>query len=202
MFYYLRGELAVCEVGVCVIDCGGIGYKLTTSAITSQKLANKVGQNVRLFTHLAVREDGVELFGFDSSEERACFNLLIGVNGVGPKAAISILSLLSPDALSLAICTEDTKTIAKASGIGPKTAARVVLELKDKISKDTLTAAPTLSTAAKKGGASLSANLSTALEALVELGFDKNTALGAIKDIKPDTEVTEIVKTALKKLSR
>ena len=134
--------------------------------------------------------------------ERACFNLLIGVNGVGPKAAISILSLLSPDALSLAICTDDTKTIAKASGIGPKTAARVVLELKDKISKDTLTAAPTLSTVAKKGGASLSANLSTALEALVELGFDKNTALGAIKDIKPDTEVTEIVKTALKKLSR
>ncbi len=202
MFYYLKGELAVCEVGTCVIDCGGVGYKLTTSTTTSQNLANKIGQNIKLFTHLAVREDGVELFGFGSTEERACFDLLIGVSGVGPKAAISILSMMTPDRFSLAVCTEDTKFISKTPGIGPKTAARIVLELKDKLSKDMMTASPTLGSSVTAKAAPVSKNLSEATEALMVLGYDKNTVLSVIKDIDPATEVGDIIKAALKKLAR
>ena len=202
MYYYLNGELTLCENGTCVVDCGGVGYKLTTSLITSQNLSNKLGQKVKLFTHLAVREDGIELFGFESNEERSCFNLLISVSGVGPKAAISILSMMSPDRFSLAVCTEDTKFISKTPGIGPKTAARIVLELKDKISKDMMTATPTLSSSSAAKSAPMSKNLSEATEALMVLGYDKNTVLSVIKDIDPTTDVGLIIKTALKKLAR
>lgn len=202
MYYYLNGELTLCESGTCVVDCGGVGYKLTTSLITSQNLGNKLGQKVKLFTHLAVREDGIELFGFESNEERSCFNLLISVSGVGPKAAISILSMMSPDRFSLAVCTEDTKFISKTPGIGPKTAARIVLELKDKISKDMMTATPTLSSSPAAKSAPMSKNLSEATEALMVLGYDKNTVLSVIKDIDPTTDVGLIIKTALKKLAR
>ena len=100
MFYYLNGELALRDINTCVIDCGGVGYKLTVSMITSESLASKVGQKVKLFTYLAVREDGVELFGFGSNEERHAFNLLTAVSGVGPKAAMSILSIMTPDRLA------------------------------------------------------------------------------------------------------
>ena len=92
MFYYLNGELAYRDINTCVIDCGGVGYKMTTSVITSEALASKLGKQVKLFTHLAVREDAIELFGFGSNEEKECFNHLIGVSGIGPKAAMSILS--------------------------------------------------------------------------------------------------------------
>ena len=155
-----------------------------------------------MFTHLAVREDGVELFGFESSEECSCFNLLISVSGVGPKAAISILSMMSPDRLSLAVCTEDTKFISKTPGIGPKTAARIVLELKDKISKDMMTASPATTGISTTKSVPMSKNLSEASEALMVLGYDKNTILSAIKDIDPSTDVGLIIKTALKKLAR
>ena len=202
MYYYLNGELALCEGGMCVVDCGGVGYKLTISLITSQNLSNKIGQKVKLFTHLAIREDGTELFGFESNEERSCFNLLISVSGVGPKAAISILSMMSPDRFSLAVCTEDTKFISKTPGIGPKTAARIVLELKDKISKDMMTATPALSSSPTAKSAPMSKNLSEATEALMVLGYDKNTVLSIIKDIDPTTDVGIIIKTALKKLAR
>ena len=202
MYYYLNGELALCEGGTCVVDCGGVGYKLTTSLITSRNLSNKLGQKVKLFTHLAVREDGIELFGFESNEERSCFNLLISVSGVGPKAAISILSMMSPDRFSLAVCTEDTKFISKTPGIGPKTAARIVLELKDKISKDMMTASPTATSISTAKSSPMSKNLSEACEALMVLGYDKNTVLSVIKDVDPSTDVGLIIKTALKKLAR
>ena len=202
MFYSITGELVLCDGGFCVIDCGGVGYKITTSLTTIQKISDKIGQKVRLYTHLAVREDGIELFGFESEEERACFNLLITVSGVGPKAATSILSTFSPDRFSLAVCTEDTRSIAKASGIGPKTAARIVLELKDKVSKDTMTASPTLTAQTPAKGQPMSKNLSEASEALMALGYDKNTVLAMIKDADPTAEVSEIIKNAFKKLPR
>jgi len=200
MFYYLSGELALCEMGTCVVDCSGVGYKLTTSMMTSQNLLNKVGQKVKLYTYLAIRDDGVELFGFETNEERACFNLLIGVSGIGPKAATSILSVMTPDRFALAVSTEDTKFISKTPGIGPKSAARIVLELKDKISKNIMTATPASSpqtTATVK----MSQNLSEAAEALAVLGYDKNTVLSALKDIDPKTDVGSIIKSALKKLA-
>ena len=151
---------------------------------------------------MAVREDGIELFGFESNEERECFNKLITVSGVGPKAAMSILSVMTPDNLALAICTEDVKSISKAPGIGAKTAARIVLELKDKFSKDlgaTVSARPgTKITAAFIP----SGNLSEATEALMVLGYDKNTVSNALSGIDPKTDVGEIIRLALKKLSR
>ena len=136
MFYYLKGELAYRDLSTCVIDCGGVGYKLTVSFITSESLMSKLGKEIKLFTHLAVREDGMELFGFGSYEEKECFNRLTSVSGIGPKAAMSILSTMTPEKLAVAICTDDAKAIAKSPGIGAKSAARIILELKDKMSKE------------------------------------------------------------------
>lgn len=202
MFYYLYGTLEINDAGICVIDCGGVGYKLTTSLITSELLSGKVGQKVKLFTYLAVREDGIELFGFESNEERECFNKLITVSGVGPKAAMSILSIMTPDNFALAVCTEDTKAISKASGIGGKTAARIILELKDKLAIDMGAA-----TVAKSAGRAavvmpMSGNLTEATEALMVLGYDKNSVAGALAGLDPKADVGELIRAALKKLSR
>jgi len=202
MFYYLYGTLEINDAGICVIDCGGVGYKLTTSLITSELLSGKVGQKVKLFTYLAVREDGIELFGFESNEERECFNKLITVSGVGPKAAMSILSIMTPDNFALAVCTEDTKAISKASGIGGKTAARIILELKDKIAIDM----GAVTTAKSAGRATVampvSGNLMEATEALMVLGYDKNSVAGALAGLDPKADVGELIRAALKKLSR
>ncbi len=201
MFYYLYGTLEINDAGICVIDCGGVGYKLTTSLITCELLREKIGQKVKLFTYLAVREDGVELFGFESNEERECFNKLITVSGVGPKAAMSILSIMTPDNFALAVCTEDTKAISKASGIGGKTAARIMLELKDKLSVDMGTAT-VKSTGRAATVMPMSGNLMEATEALMVLGYDKNSVAGALSGLDPKTDVGELIRAALKKLSR
>ena len=204
MFYYLNGELALRDINTCVIDCGGVGYKLTVSMITSESLASKLGQKVKLYTYLAVREDGVEMFGFGSNEERHAFNLLTGVSGVGPKAAMSILSVMTPDRLAMAVCTEDIKGISKAPNIGAKTAARIVLELKDKIAKEM----PGLSAATKDIGSVGSVahvstgNLAEATEALTVLGYDKSSVIKALSGIDPTLDVGAIIKAALKKLAR
>lgn len=199
MFYYLKGSLEYLDHNTCVVDCGGVGYKLTVSLNTSTSLSSRLNSEVKLYTHLSVREDGVEMYGFGSKEERECFNNLTSVSGVGPKVALSVLSTMRPDALALAICTEDVKAIAKAPGLGPKSAARIILELKDKISKEMLSS-PTVgispSVIVTKG------NISEASEALAVLGYDKNTILAVIKDAKPEWSVEEIIKFALKKLTR
>ena len=204
MFYYLSGELAYRDLSTCVIDCGGVGYKLTVSFITSESLMTKLGKQVKLYTHLAVREDGIELFGFGSYEEKECFNKLISVSGIGPKAAMSILSTMTPEKLAVAICTEDTKAIAKSPGIGAKSAARIVLELKDKMSADMLGASSTTSVSSTSATSFVSNSaISEAAEALSVLGYDKNTVLSALKGIDPSvTDVGEIIKAALKKLAR
>ena len=206
MFYYLSGELALRDINTCVIDCGGVGYKLTVSLITSESLSSKLGQKVKLFTYLAVREDGVELFGFGSNEERHAFNLLTGVSGVGPKAAMGILSVMSPDRLAMAVCTEDTKAISKAPNVGAKTAARIVLELKDKIAKDFIGSSSSEKSAGNIGAtaphATMGGNLSEATEALMALGYDRSTVIKALGGIDPTLDVGMIIKTALKKLAR
>ena len=164
---------------------------------------SKVGFKVKLFTILVVREDGIELFGFSSNEERECFNNLTGVSGVGPKVAMSILSYMTPDNLALAICTDDIRSISKCPGIGPKSAARIVLELKDKMSKnlfDDKSSGSKLTSSSKNP--SLSGNISEASEALMVLGYDKNTILSVLKDVDPSLDIGEIVRHALKKLTR
>jgi Holliday junction DNA helicase RuvA len=203
MFYYLNGELALRDINMCVIDCGGVGYKLTVSRFTSDSLVNKLGEKVKLYTHLAVREDGIEFFGFGSNEERVCFNRLITVSGVGPKAALSILSIMTPDDFSLAVCTEDAKSIAKAPGIGPKTAARIVLDLKDKVSKEMMVSGAKVSGAKIIQATVKSPIIQEAVEALMVIGFDKNSAIAALNDVDPSiNDVGEIIKFALKKLAK
>ena len=203
MFYYLNGELALRDINTCVIDCGGVGYKLTISTITSESLASKLGQKVKLYTHLAVREDGVEMFGFGSNEERHTFNLLTAVSGIGPKAALSILSVMTPDRLAMAVCTEDIKSISKAPNIGAKTAARIVLELKDKIAKEMpLASASVKDTSGTINTARMSTgNLAEATEALMVLGYDRSTVIKALAGIDPTLDVGAIIKIALKKLA-
>jgi Holliday junction DNA helicase RuvA len=203
MFYYLNGELALRDINTCVIDCGGVGYKLTISTITSESLASKLGQKVKLFTHLAVREDGVEMFGFGSNEERHTFNLLTAVSGIGPKAAMSILSVMTPDRLAMAVCTEDVKSISKAPNIGAKTAARIVLELKDKIAKEMpLASASVKESVGTMPAARLSTgNLAEATEALMVLGYDRSSVIKALSGIDPTLDVGSIIKVALKKLA-
>ena len=207
MFYYLNGELALRDINTCVIDCGGVGYKLTVSMLTSESLASKLGQKVKLFTYLAVREDGIELFGFGSNEERHAFNLLTGVSGVGPKAAMNILSVMSPDRLAMAVCTEDIKGISKAPNVGAKTAARIVLELKDKVAKDFLPSSTaseksTGSVGATAAHTTVSGNLAEATEALMVLGYDRSSVIKALGGIDPTLDTGMIIKAALKKLAR
>ncbi len=200
MYYYLNGTLAHLEPGLCVVDCAGVGYQLTVSLITAQALAGKEGARIKLYTHLAVREDGMELFGFGSDEERSTFNRLLTVSGVGPKAAMAILSAMTPEKLALAICSEDIKGISKAQGIGAKTAARIVLELKDKMAKDFGTSA--LPTSKSADGVPVSAgNLSEAMEALLVLGYDKPSITSALRGMDPLTDVSTLIRQALKKLS-
>lgn len=204
MYYYLNGILVMNEAGTCVVDCGGVGYKLTTSLITSELLSDKLGDKVKVYTHLAVREDGIELFGFESNEERECFNKLITVSGVGPKAAMSILSIMTPDSFALSVCTEDIKAISKASGIGSKTAARIVLELKDKLSVELSSYNEKSTAASRKAPAAItiSGNLAEATEALMVLGYDKNSVSNAIAGLDPKADTGEIIRLALKKLAK
>lgn len=199
MIYHLNGTLELCEEGSCVIDCGGVGYKLFVSDNTYTSIVGQVGNKMKLLTYLQVREDAVELYGFKTNDELSAFKLLITVSGVGPKAAMSILSLLTPDKLSMAICGEDTKTIAKASGIGAKTAARVVLELKDKIAKQVFATTDAGISQAPISFAK-SSNLSEALDALVVLGYSKAEAQRALSGIDPTLDVTKIIPIALSKL--
>ena len=210
MFYYIKGTLTHLESGIAVLDVGGVGYKLTVSGTTYDAMppnrSVKEPPTVLLYTYMAVREDGIELFGFATETELASFKLLISVSGVGPKAAMSILSLLSPEKFALAVCTEDKKTIAKANGIGPKTAARIVLELKDKLMKEHV--GEDLSVLSETGSAVNSVGggrgkLSEATDALIVLGYSKAEALNVLKDINTDAmELEEIIRASLKKLMR
>ena len=206
MFYYISGKLAMADPSVAVIDAGGVGYKLTISENTYNSLPPRHTVDspmAKLYTYMAVREDDVELFGFATEAELSSFKMLLGVSGVGPKAAISILSLLTPEKFALAVCTEDRKTIAKANGIGPKTAARVILELKDKLMKQTdldEVAAASL----EKPEARVPTNsgkLAEAQDALMVLGYSRAEAQNVLKNI--DTQnlgLEEIIKKALKML--
>lgn len=206
MFYYINGKLALKENGTAVLDVGGVGYKLTISGTTYDALpaANSLtgeAKQVKLFTYLAVREDDIELFGFYSNEELSAFKMLISVSGVGPKAAMAVLTLLTPEKFALAVCSEDTKMLSKASGVGAKTAARIVLELKDKLSKenpDKTAKADFLTSSGVQHS-----NLTEAQDALIVLGYTRAEATSALKGIDiSGLELGEIIRLALKKLMK
>ncbi len=202
MFYYIRGKLALLDPNFAVIDAMGVGYKLTISQNTYSLLPHGEGEkNVLLYTYYSVREDGVELFGFFAEDELNLFKLLISVSGIGPKAAMSLLSFLSPTKLAIAICNEDKKLISKASGIGPKTAARIILELKDKFKNASVETQG--EDVVSMPAASEGSKTSEAVEALMVLGFNRATALDAISKLDvQNSELEDIIRLALKNLMK
>ena len=131
MFYYLNGTLALVDANLAVIDCGGVGYACYTTNYTLAKL--QLGKPAKLFTYCSIKEDAFDIYGFTTREELSCFRQLLSVSGVGPKAALAILSVVSPDQFTLAVMTQDIKTLTMAAGVGKKLAQRILLELKDKI---------------------------------------------------------------------
>ena len=200
MFYYVSGTVAHVEPYLAVIDCGGVGYACRT---TNQSLSRlTVGQKGKLFTHLYVREELFELYGFATEDELNCFRLLIGVSGVGPKAALSILSATTPEGLAMSIITGDEKALTVAQGIGKKIAQRIILELKDKLAKGQIAA----------GGESYAGTgvtvipqdkSSEAAAALAVLGYSQTEAAMALKGIDVEgLELEQIVKQALKKMRK
>lgn len=202
MFYYIKGELVMTDSQTAVIDCNGIGYKLTVSTNTLSHLT-RIGEKVCLYTHFYIREDALDLLGFYSEAELSAFKLLISVSGIGPKAAMAILSIMSPEKFALAVSSGDAKSIAKAQGVGAKTAARVVLELKDKISK---TFGAELMGASDDNGESEiefspMGSAEEAVTALMVLGYTRQEAKAALKGVDPLLSLEEMITVALRKMS-
>ena len=198
MFYYLKGRAAHLAPNLAVIDCGGVGYACRTTSYTLSGL--QMGQEVTLYTHLNVREDAMELYGFGTEKERNCFQLLIGVSGVGPKAALSILSATTPEGLATAIITGDEKALTVAQGIGKKIAQRILLELKDKLAKGQMTAG-----GEPYGGTGVTIipeNKSTeAAAALAVLGYSTQEVSVALKGIDVENlKLEDVIRQALKKM--
>ena len=179
MFYSITGNLVYCGQNQCAVEAGGVAFALTCSDQSAGAFAAKNGEKVTAFTYLAVREDALDLFGFATLREKELFVRLIGVDGVGPKAAISILSALSCEDLVLSILSGDAKAIASAKGIGLKTAQKVILELKDKVQTN---AAPVSGSRAEAPGA-FSGDKSEAVNALVVLGFQPKEAAAAVQQV-------------------
>lgn len=191
MYYYIKGTLVQKSDNYIVVDANGVGYMIYTS-LNSMQNGGEVGKKITIYTYLHVREDVMDLFGFTTIEEKNMFMQLISVSGVGPKAALSILSVTTPAKFAVAVITNDVKTITKASGVGPKMAQRVILELKDKMKTDELEI-----DLEDESDDILSDNRSEAISALVVLGYSSNDAQKAVKGIDGTLSVEEIIKKAL-----
>ena len=193
MFYYLSGNVTILEPGLAVIDCGGVGYGCRVTAYTAAQL--KLNQPARLYITESVREDAFDLYGFISREEQHCYELLTGVNGVGPKAAISILSA-GPQNFTLAVMTGDEKLLTAAQGIGKKIAQRIILELKDKMGStaelDFSGSAPVQVTPTNEQ------NLSIAYKGLQELGYTPAEITAALKGADPNAPAEDLIRHALR----
>lgn len=201
MLYSVRGKLIHMEANLAVVECAGVGYALKTTTNTMSRQP-EIGGETMLYTHLYVREDAVELFGFATLSELNCFQMLISVSGVGPKAALSILSNVTPEQFALCVATGDSKVFTASKGIGLKTAQRIVLELKDKITKEQLEGGVAASNPVLAGGVSSGkGNLSEAVSALVVLGYSQQQAARAVTAFDAALPVEELIKLALKALA-
>lgn len=197
MIYNVKGTLTYTDTNFAVVECGGVGFKCFVSLTTLRDLTS-IGSEVNLFTHLSVREDAMDLFGFSTNAELDAFKLLITVNGIGPKAAMAILSVLPPDRLSVAISSGDVKAIQMAQGVGKKTAERVVLELKDKV-----VGIGGVSKSEVEGIQSVAASsdASEAVAVLVSLGFNQSDAATVVGVMDKSLSVDEMIRKGLKELS-
>ena len=194
MIYYVSGPVTILEPGLAVIDCGGVGYGCRVTTYTAAQL--KLNQPARLYVTESIREDAHDLYGFISREEQHCYELLTSVTGVGPKAAISILSA-GPQNFTLAVMTGDEKLLTAAQGIGKKIAQRIILELKDKIGGSSVeldfSTGPAISTVPQQGG-----NVALARAALQELGYSPAEIQSALKGSDPNATTEELVRHALR----
>lgn len=201
MYAYLKGTLEEIAEDAVVVEVGNIGYNVRVSATTTQGLPG-IGSEVKIYTYTLVREDAFTLYGFLTKDDLEIFKKLITVNGIGPKGGLAILSVMNADALRFAIMAGDAKSIAKAPGVGNKTAERVILDLRDKISmEDTLLGlGEPVVTASAAGGGADNVMKREAIEALVALGYSASDATNAVKRVEVDenSTVEGILKAALK----
>ncbi|NLK70551.1 MAG: Holliday junction branch migration protein RuvA [Clostridiales bacterium] len=193
MIYSVRGKLIAKEPSMAVIECFGVGYACRTTLATLSQIGN-IGDEVKLFTYMSVREDAVELFGFYTLDELNCFKMLTTVSGVGPKVGLSILSEISVERFALIVASSDSKALTSIKGIGPKIAQRIILELKDRMVKEGLSSVgevdfePALS----------SSNTGEAISALVVLGYSQSEVAPIIAKLDPTLSSSEMIKQALK----
>ena len=201
MIYSVTGKLAAANLSdahyLAVVEAGGIGYAVKTTHTTMMKMPEK-GNVVTFYTYLYIREDALELFGFADQEELNCFKMLISVNGVGPKAALSILSDMTPQKFALCIASGDSKGFTRSKGIGAKTAQRIVLELKDKISNEQAAVGVT---EALPDMERIGSNAGEAISALVVLGYAQSEAAVVVSKLDQSLSVEEMIKYSLKALA-
>ena len=198
MLYSVKGELIHMEPNVAVVCCGGVGFRCRITVNTARKLP-RVGNEVMLYTMMDVREDAIELFGFAEQKEQECFKQLLTVTGVGPKAAIAVLSELTPDQVALAAAGGDHKAFTRAQGVGPKLAQRIVLEMKDKVAALTSSGE---GFAMPAGNAVSIGNAAEAVKALGVLGFSQSEAAAAVGKLDETMSVEDLVRQALKLLAK
>ena len=203
MSSYIRGTLAEKNEDSAVVEAHGVGYQIFVPVPVLSELP-PLGESVKIYTYFSVREDGMSLFGFLSRQDLAMFKQLIGVNGIGPKSALGILSALRPDVLRMAVASGDAKTISRAPGVGPKTAQRIILDLKDKIRpEDVLAGGLEESLAVPEEISGVGQAGKEAVEALTALGYSAAEAAGAVKKVKITEEMTaeDVLKGALRHLA-
>ncbi len=197
MIYSVKGKLIHFGQDFAVIECGGVGYACNTTLSTIGRIQGIQG-DVTLYTSMIVREDDVSLYGFATPDELQAFKLLTSVSGVGPKAGLSILSVCDPQSFALAVASGDSKMFTKAKGVGPKVAQRIVLELKDKVSKETALIGDNSNI---DFSVMSTGNASEAISALIVLGYSQSDAAKFISGLDPDTPVEEMIKQALRGLA-
>ncbi len=198
MIASLRGELIHKDLNLAVIECGGVGYACRTTQNTLAQIG-AVGSEVMLHTHMSVREDAVELFGFAQREERYCFEMLITVSGIGPKVALSILSDLTPDRFALLVASGDCSALTKVKGVGKKSAERIVVDLKDKLAKSQQVLSPCVPMPTQ--GTPVG-SFADALAALAVLGYRQEEVMPILASLPEDTSTEDLIRLTLKEMGK
>ncbi len=197
MFYSLTGKLVYMEPGMIAVECGGVAFQCATSMQTQKNMPH-IGETTTVYTHLNVREDALDLFGFATKNEMHCFKMLTGISGVGPKVALAILSEMTPEAVAMCAASGDSKSFTRANGVGPKLAQRIVLELKDKVKKMGAVSAELPLTGGDIGVVSASKNAEQAVQALCVLGYSQSEAAQAVAKLDASLSTEEMIRLALK----
>lgn len=200
MFYSLTGKLVHMESGMIAVECGGVAFKCFTS-MNTQKDMPAIGANVTVYTHLNVREDAMDLFGFSTKAEMECFKMLTSVSGVGPKVGLAILSEMNAERVALCVAGGDSKSFTRANGVGPKLAQRIVLELRDKVKALTVPGAKAGTEGLSAGVISASRNAAEAVTALSVLGYNPSEAAEVVAKFDSTLPVEELIRLSLRAMA-